>query len=86
MKYFHIFINLQLTENHVTIRVRQVDLPLVESLLDSVQNAYKQITKKDVTIKVDQDNFLPSDSCGGVDLFAAKGIYILYIQIYTYIS
>lgn len=63
----------QLTENHVTIRVRQVDLPLVESLLDSVQNAYKQITKKDVTIKVDQDNFLPSDSCGGVDLFAAKG-------------
>ncbi|KAG6802156.1 V-type proton ATPase subunit E [Apis mellifera caucasica] len=63
----------QLTENHVTIRVRQVDLPLVESLFDSVQNAYKQITKKDVTIKVDQDNFLPSDSCGGVDLFAAKG-------------
>ncbi|XP_003689872.1 V-type proton ATPase subunit E [Apis florea] len=63
----------QLTENHVTIRVRQVDLPLVESLLDSVQSAYKQITKKDVTIKIDQDNFLPSDSCGGVDLFAAKG-------------
>ncbi|PBC25318.1 V-type proton ATPase subunit E [Apis cerana cerana] len=64
---------LILTENHVTIRVRQVDFPLVESLLDSVQSAYKQITKKDVTIKVDQDNFLPSDSCGGVDLFAAKG-------------
>lgn len=63
----------QLTENHVTIRVRQIDFPLVESLLDSVQSAYKQITKKDVTIKVDQDNFLPSDSCGGVDLFAAKG-------------
>lgn len=56
----------------------------MESLLDSVQSAYKQITKKDVTIKVDQDNFLPSDSCGGVDLFAAKGIFI-YIDIYIYL-
>lgn len=62
---------------------------MVESLLDSVQSAYKQITKKDVTIKIDQDNFLPSDSCGGVDLFAAKGIFIYiyrYIILYIYIS
>lgn len=63
----------QLTESHIIIRVRQIDLPLVESLLDSVQDAYKQITKKDVTVKIDQDNFLSSDSCGGVDLLAAKG-------------
>lgn len=62
-----------MTESHIIIRVRQIDLPLVESLLDSVQDAYKQITKKDVTVKIDHDNFLPSDSCGGVDLLAAKG-------------
>ncbi|XP_078038304.1 V-type proton ATPase subunit Vha26 [Augochlora pura] len=63
----------QLTESHVTIRVRQVDLPLVESLIDSVQDAYKQATMKDVTVKIDQDNFISADSCGGVDLFAARG-------------
>lgn len=63
----------QLTESHVTIRVRQVDLPLVESIIESVQDTYKQVTRKEVAIKIDQDNFLPPDSCGGVDLFAAKG-------------
>lgn len=64
----------QLTENNVTIRVRQVDILLIESILESVQDAYKQITKgKEVVLKIDQDNFLPPDSCGGVDLFAARG-------------
>ncbi|KAG8042164.1 hypothetical protein G9C98_000155 [Cotesia typhae] len=28
---------------------------------------------KEVVIKVDQDNFLPAESCGGVDLIAARG-------------
>lgn len=63
----------QLTELYVTVRVRQVDVPLVESLIDTVQDAYKQITKKDVNVKIDQDNYLAADSCGGVDLLAAKG-------------
>ncbi|XP_076164574.1 V-type proton ATPase subunit Vha26 [Ptiloglossa arizonensis] len=63
----------QLTESHVIVRVREIDLHLVESLLDDVQDTYKQATKKDVTVKIDQDNFLPSDSCGGVDLYAGKG-------------
>ncbi|XP_076661285.1 V-type proton ATPase subunit Vha26 [Halictus rubicundus] len=63
----------QLTETHVTVRVRQADIPLVESLIDGVQNVYKEATMKDVTVKIDQDNFLPADSCGGVDLFAARG-------------
>ena len=63
----------QLTEAHITIRVRQVDLSLVDSIIEPIQDAYKQITKKDVAIKIDQDNFLSPDSCGGVDLYAAKG-------------
>lgn len=66
---------MQLTETNVTLRVRQVDLPIVESLLDIVQQQYKQKTKKDVTLKIDSDNFLPSESCGGVDLLASKGDY-----------
>lgn len=63
----------QLTEAHATVRVRQVDLPVVESILNTVQDAYKQLTRKDVLIKIDQDNFLSPDSCGGVDLYAGKG-------------
>lgn len=67
---------MQLTESNVTLRVRQVDLPLMESLLESIQHQYKQKTKKDVTLKIDSDNFLPSESCGGVELLASKGNYI----------
>ncbi|XP_017890198.1 V-type proton ATPase subunit E [Ceratina calcarata] len=63
----------QLTESHVTVRVRQADVPLVESIFDEVRDTYAQLTRKDVTLKVDQDNFLPSDGCGGVDLIAGRG-------------
>ncbi|XP_015439952.1 PREDICTED: V-type proton ATPase subunit E [Dufourea novaeangliae] len=62
-----------LTESHVTVRVRQVDISVVESLIDTVQDTYKQKSGKDVIIKIDQDNFLAPDSCGGVDLYAARG-------------
>lgn len=64
-----------MTEAHITIRVRQVDLSLIDSIIEPIQDAYKQITRKDVAIKIDQDNFLSPDSCGGVDLYAARGIY-----------
>lgn len=60
-------------ENNITIRVRQVDLGLVESILGEVEDTYKQISAKDVHIKVEQESFLPAESCGGVELFAAKG-------------
>ncbi|KAF7408034.1 hypothetical protein HZH68_002666 [Vespula germanica] len=63
----------QLTEGHVFIRVRQVDLPIVESLLDSIQQEYKQATKKDALLKIDQETFLPAESCGGVELLTSKG-------------
>lgn len=63
----------QLMEHNVTLRVRQVDIPLVESLLNEMQDIYKEVSQKEVVLKVDQDNFLPAESCGGVDLFAARG-------------
>ncbi|XP_047344936.1 V-type proton ATPase subunit E [Vespa velutina] len=63
----------QLTESHVFIRIRQVDLPIVESLLDSIQQEYKQATKKDALLKIDQETFLPAESCGGVELLTSKG-------------
>lgn len=62
----------QLTENQVTVRVRQIDVPIIESLVETVQQDYKQQAHKDVTLKIDQDNFLPANSCGGVELYAAR--------------
>lgn len=67
---------MQLTEANVTLRIRQVDIPLVESLLDTVQQEFKQKIKKDVLLKIDSDNFLSSGSCGGVELLASRGNYI----------
>jgi len=70
---------LQLTESNITLRIRQVDLPLVESLFDTIQQQYKQKTKKDVNLKIDSDNFLPGESCGGIELLASKGNVLYYI-------
>lgn len=71
----------QLTESNITLRIRQVDIPLVESLIDNIQQQYKQKTKKDITLKIDTDNFLPADGCGGVELLASRGNYIIEISI-----
>lgn len=57
----------------MTLRVRQADKCLVESLLGKAQQDYKAKIKKDVTLKVDGENFLPAETCGGIDLIAAKG-------------
>lgn len=63
----------RLMEANVTIRVRQVDVSLMESILESIQQTYHEISRKDVRLKIDQDNFLPAESCGGVEMFAGKG-------------
>lgn len=63
----------QLTESQMYIRVRQVDLPIVESLLEGIRQEFKQMTKKDIVLKIDQDTFLPAESCGGIELLTAKG-------------
>ncbi|XP_015176928.1 PREDICTED: V-type proton ATPase subunit E [Polistes dominula] len=63
----------QLMETNVFIRVRQVDLSIVDSLIDSIQQEYKETTKKEASLKIDQETFLPAESCGGVELLTAKG-------------
>lgn len=57
----------------MTIRVRQADKALVESLLGKAQQDYKAKIKKDVQLKIDTENYLPPDTCGGIELIAAKG-------------
>ncbi|XP_047990990.1 V-type proton ATPase subunit E [Leguminivora glycinivorella] len=63
----------QLVEPQVTVRVRQADKGLVEGLLSKAQASYKEKIKRDLQLKVDNENFLPAETCGGVDLVTAKG-------------
>ncbi|CAK1593931.1 unnamed protein product [Parnassius mnemosyne] len=63
----------QLMEPAVTLRIRQVDKDLVESVIGQAQNDYKNKIKKDVQLKIDSENFLPADTCGGIELIAFKG-------------
>lgn len=60
-------------EQTVTLRVRNADKSLVESLVGRAQTDYKNKIKKDVQLKIDADNYLSPDTCGGIVLVAAKG-------------
>lgn len=62
-----------MVEPTVTIRVRQADKGLVEGVLGKASSDYKAKIKKDVQLKVDPENYLPADTCGGIDLIANKG-------------
>ncbi|CAF4335029.1 unnamed protein product, partial [Adineta steineri] len=57
-----------------TIRCRRNDRDLVQELIPDAINKYKQeLKQKDLKITVDEKNFLPDDSAGGVELYAMGG-------------
>lgn len=64
---------VQLFEENVTVRVRQEDQSLVESILPTVEKKYKDATGANVGLTIEQDSFLPRDTTGGVDLWAKGG-------------
>jgi len=63
----------QIMEPKATIKCRQVDQSLVQNILPKAVEEYKSKTGKDCVIKLDTENFLPADNCGGVELFALNG-------------
>ncbi|XP_013788985.1 V-type proton ATPase subunit E-like [Limulus polyphemus] len=63
----------QMLEKEVGIRCRQQDFKLVQSSVVLAVEEYHKTTGLDCKIVVDPENFLPSDMCGGVDLFAQRG-------------
>lgn len=64
---------MQLVEPAVSLRVRQADTKVVENILERAAAGYKDVIKKDVQLKVENDSFLAADTCGGVELIVAKG-------------
>lgn len=48
----------RLFETNVTLRCRKKDLSIVENSLDSVKKEFKDATKRDVQIKIDNEHYL----------------------------
>jgi len=63
----------QLLEAKVTVRCRQVDQALVESIIPACQQEYKAKVGKETSVKLDTENWLSKDKTGGLEILAMKG-------------
>lgn len=64
---------LQLMEANVVVRGRQADAQLIQNILPTAVEAYKNTSGKDVVVTLDTDNYLPAEATGGVDLITHSG-------------
>ncbi|XP_055381681.1 V-type proton ATPase subunit E [Condylostylus longicornis] len=63
----------QTMEPQVTLRCRKVDHDLVSDVLPSAYEQYRASIGKDVVVTIDTENYLPPDTCGGIELIALNG-------------
>lgn len=63
----------QLLEPKVTIRCRKQDLQLVQASIQRNIPVYKAAVKNNIEVRIDQDNFIPSDVSGGIELYNGNG-------------
>ncbi|XP_074655418.1 V-type proton ATPase subunit E-like [Tubulanus polymorphus] len=63
----------KLGEDEVSVQCRQEDLNIVRDCLPAAINKCKELIKKDVKASMDTENFLGSETSGGVILLANKG-------------
>lgn len=63
----------QIMETKTTVKCRQADVELLQQLLPNAVAEYKSKTNKELAVHLDTTNFLPADTCGGVELFALNG-------------
>uniref|UniRef100_A0A8C4BHV3 Uncharacterized protein n=1 Tax=Denticeps clupeoides TaxID=299321 RepID=A0A8C4BHV3_9TELE len=61
----------QLLEPRVTIRCRKQDLALVQASVQKNIPAYKAVAKNNLEVRVDQENFLSPEICGGIEIYNA---------------
>ncbi|CAL8355488.1 unnamed protein product [Lota lota] len=63
----------QLLEPKVTVRCRQKDVEMVQAAIDRDIIVYKDTVKSNIVVRIDQNRFLSSDICGGVELYNDNG-------------
>ncbi|XP_043943535.1 V-type proton ATPase subunit E 1 [Protopterus annectens] len=59
----------QLLEPKVVIRCRKQDFPMVKAGVKKSIPMYKSIANVDVDVQIDQENFLPDEISGGIELY-----------------
>ncbi|KAG7225593.1 hypothetical protein INR49_004999 [Caranx melampygus] len=64
---------LHLLEPKVTIRCRKQDVQLVQASIQRNIPKYKDSVKNNLEVRIDQDNFLPPDISGGVEIYNGDG-------------
>lgn len=61
-------------ENPIVLRCRPQDMNIVEGLIPELTEKYKEATGgKEIVLKLDTENNLPAETCGGIELFALRG-------------
>lgn len=63
----------QLLEPKVTVRCRQQDVEQVQAAVNNIIPIYKEAVKANIIVKIDKERFLPSDICGGVEVYNDNG-------------
>lgn len=60
-------------EGVVIIRCRSQDQAIIESIFPDIEAEYERAFQKKIMLNIDTENFLPSETTGGVELLAHKG-------------
>jgi len=63
----------QLMEAQVLVKCRQIDVPVIQEMIPETSAAYQAAINKPVQMKIDTENYLPSDGYGGIELSAMRG-------------
>ncbi|XP_013889925.1 V-type proton ATPase subunit E 1a [Austrofundulus limnaeus] len=63
----------QLLEPKVTVRCRQQDVEMVQAAVNKNIPIYQEAVKMKITVKLDQDRFLPSEISGGIEMYNDNG-------------
>ncbi|KAI9782678.1 MAG: V-ATPase V1 sector subunit E [Candelina submexicana] len=62
-----------LAEEKVSVRAREKDFDLVKKAIVDAEREYKENTKKEVKVEVDEKNPQPEESAGGVSIVGGNG-------------
>ncbi|XP_034541204.1 V-type proton ATPase subunit E 1a [Notolabrus celidotus] len=63
----------QLLEPKVTVRCREQDVEMVQAAVSKDIPIYKEAVKMNIVVRIDQERFLPSAICGGIEMYNDNG-------------
>ncbi|XP_059190705.1 V-type proton ATPase subunit E 1a [Centropristis striata] len=63
----------QLLEPKVTVRCRQQDVEIAQDAVLKIIPIYKEAVKSNIAVRIDQERFLSSEICGGVEVYNDNG-------------